>query len=212
MFGAIIRFFFANGFVGGGEKRDYVATLRDYYGPMYCWLPLQPTTKSPFAKGGFWGNVKVWDLSLSLRPEGRLRREGLLHRQRRFVIPTLRERPCKNKISCRPLGATFCFLQTAYKQVCAVCRKNKGLRLYRSPTTNFVLCGETGIRTLDTRRYNGFRDRPDRPLRHLSNRFSSVFRTFERAKITKKTKIKRRKSKKMIFADFLWHINPYAEV
>lgn len=30
--------------------------------------------------------------------------------------------------------------------------------------------GKAGIRTLGTRRYNGFRDRPDRPLRHLSEK------------------------------------------
>ena len=31
------------------------------------------------------------------------------------------------------------------------------------------MCGETGIRTLGPpKRVNGFRDRPDRPLRHLS--------------------------------------------
>ena len=31
--------------------------------------------------------------------------------------------------------------------------------------------GETGIRTLGTLRYNDFRDRPVRPLRHLSSIF-----------------------------------------
>ena len=40
--------------------------------------------------------------------------------------------------------------------------------LYYKSTTLFA-CGKRGIRTLGTRRYNGFRDRPDRPLRHLSN-------------------------------------------
>ena len=35
----------------------------------------------------------------------------------------------------------------------------------------FITGGKTGIRTLGTKRHNGFRDRPDRPLRHLSRSF-----------------------------------------
>jgi hypothetical protein len=38
----------------------------------------------------------------------------------------------------------------------------------------FFFCGERGIRTLGpAKRDNGFRDRPDRPLRHLSKRNQS---------------------------------------
>ena len=32
-----------------------------------------------------------------------------------------------------------------------------------------IRCGERGIRTPGTLQYNGFQDRRDRPLRHLSN-------------------------------------------
>ena len=34
-----------------------------------------------------------------------------------------------------------------------------------------VYCGETGIRTPGTSRFNGFQDRRNRPLCHLSNMF-----------------------------------------
>lgn len=55
-----------------------------------------------------------------------------------------------------------------------------------------LFSGETGIRTLDTRRYNGFRDRPDRPLRHLSSGATMHFRTFERANIQRNFKLQKK--------------------
>lgn len=42
--------------------------------------------------------------------------------------------------------------------------------------TNFICSGERGIRTPGTSQYNGFQDRRDRPLCHLSS--ASLMRTF----------------------------------
>ena len=86
-------------------------------------------------------------------------------------------------------GQSFLFSESSLKQVWLGSKNKKGFDLHRSPATYFAFCGETGIRTLDTRRYNGFRDRPDRPLRHLSKSgFQSIFPNFERAKIQRKLK------------------------
>ena len=61
-------------------------------------------------------------------------------------------------------------------------------------------CGETGIRTLDTRRYNGFRDRPDRPLRHLSNRVAKRVISLSACKCTNKFQFPKFKAQKIDFS------------
>ncbi len=55
---------------------------------------------------------------------------------------------------------------------------SNGIKKALLSASAFLICGEGGIRTLGTRNaYNGFRDRPVQPLRHLSV-------------ITKRTKLK----------------------
>ena len=79
----------------------------DPFPTTYCWLRPQPTTKSPFVKGGFRGNVRAWDLSLSFRNWGFARPRGIT--SLRSVIPPRSPRgPCKtNKKARTTIVATF---------------------------------------------------------------------------------------------------------
>lgn len=62
----------------------------------------------------------------------------------------------------------YAVLQISMKRLSLIfgCKKGCKSRNYLIYT---LYCGENGIRTPGTRRYNGFRDRHNRPLCHLSN-------------------------------------------
>ncbi len=61
----------------------------------------------------------------------------------------------------------------------------------------FFLCGERGIRTPGTSQFNGFQDRRNRPLCHLSNAFKTRVFSKSAAKVQQILDIRKFFAKKM---------------
>ena len=104
----------------------------------------------------------------------------------------------------KPL-AVSCKCLTVSEVILGLLKIKRGSNLLICNLLKPLFSGETGIRTLDTRRYNGFRDRPDRPLRHLSSGATMRFRTFERANIQRNFKLQ---NKRTLFSRFFFHLTP----
>ncbi len=86
---------------------------------------------------------------------------------------------------------------------CLIYGKQKNGCKKESSLTFSKLCGEKGIRTLGPpKEVNGFRDRPDRPLRHLSISFAltCVVQYFSLENVCKNTNFFSITKKKRIFA------------